>query len=109
VPELNAEYGDLILRSCKYLSKRFVTHHFIEDLVSLKDKGIASVTASYLAPVLLLIPFKYHISDFETEPIKTLIRFLYENGQKPSANSFCNKLSSLGNEFIKPLYEEFNV
>lgn len=108
VPQLNAEYGDLLLRSVKLLSRRFLTYHFIEDLVALKNRSGDATTASYLAPALSLLNFSDYISDFETGSIIELVRFLYENGEKESANNFCNKISSTGNLFLKPLYDEFN-
>lgn len=108
VPELDESYAKLLLDSAKALNKKVVTHHLMEDFVPLVNKGTPLEVAKLFAPILLEIPFNEYISDFEAEPIKTLVRFLYENNQKDSANTFCHKISSLGNDFLKPLYTEFN-
>lgn len=108
VPELSESNTDLILKSSRQINKHFYTHELVENLIALKGKGNLSKTAEYIGKIVSSISFNDYLSDFDSKHIIELVTFLYQNGQKEIANIFCNKLSRQGNEFLKPVYNNYN-
>ncbi|KAB2859044.1 MAG: hypothetical protein F9K09_03825 [Flavobacteriales bacterium] len=105
-PEINDEYTNLVLKSTKIPEKDFHTHYLIENLNKKKDKGDRNVTAKNIGIILNSIQFTPYFSSTDNKLIVDLVTFLYQNGQKPAANEFCNKMAKQGHEFLKDIYNK---
>ena len=105
-PEINDEYTTLVLKSTKIPEKDFHTHYLIENLNKKKDKGDRNVTAKNIGIILNSIQFTPYFSSTDNKLIVDLVTFLYQNGQKPAANEFCNKMAKQGHEFLKDIYNK---
>ena len=109
IPELNEEYTQLALKSSKFLTlDNLRSHDVIGNLVILKDKGNSLETAKNLGKILASIPFtQYHLR-YDIDSLTNIVIFLYENKQKVIADEFCNKVASLGADFLIEIYKKYN-
>jgi hypothetical protein len=106
VPELNDTYNKLILNSCKYIKSVDLTHNLLVNLIRLKNKGNAKVTAKYIGEIILQLFFDGYFSDSVKDLIKELISFLFANEQREIAATFCNRIASDNQQFfLKEIYE----
>jgi len=93
------------------LGKKQYHHHDLFDrLVILMKVGAPGDTAKYLAEILeaMTFPDHVHLMDDDQENLSTLIQFLYDHQQSPSANTLCNRLSKAGQSFAQELYLKNN-
>lgn len=108
IPVLNLTITTLLVASCHVSEKRSETHEILENLVRLKSHGNKLKTAEYIGTILNAFQFNEFSYITDEEPIKDLVRFLYENNQKVAANEFCDKITRLGFDFLIDLRNEFN-
>lgn len=99
-PELNEAYAKLILISCKYIDKIYLSHELLKNLVALKSKGNPIVVAKALGEIISNPNFKYYFGDSDKEHIKDLVSFLFVHGQNQVASEFCNKIASVYQQFF---------
>lgn len=106
VPELNDTYTQLIVKSCKYLDKVYLTYTLLEKLVILKDKGNPNTAAKSIGKILSSLSFNEYMSDNNKDDIKDLVSFLFAHGQNEIAADFCNMLASNHQQyFLRDIYE----
>ena len=108
-PELNENYTNLILKSCKLLDKTYLTHLLLENLVAIKSKGNPQVAAKAVGEIISALSFKDYISGFDAEYIKELVKFLFVHGQQQVAYEFCNKMAAVHQQFfLREIYEQYS-
>jgi len=47
--------------------------------------------------------------DHDKKHIRSIIEFLYNAGAQENADKICNIYGSRGNEFLRDIYEKYNV
>ncbi len=94
--------------SATYVHEDFNSPFFIEYLAELKDKGDNKETAKYIAEIYLKMPEKI-TPDFDKKHIRSIIEFLYNSGAQENANKICNIYGLRGFEFLRDIYEKYNV
>lgn len=104
LPKLTPEYTDLIATSAKYADKFHFRHELITELLRLADP----TNADEVAKIALQISFDEYLYDDDQETVKNIVRFLYLNSQKETANKISNQIALKGQEFLIPVYQEFN-
>lgn len=109
LPELTEQTSAQIVNSVKYISEFRNTHELFEDLIDKLPVGDTKKTAKYVGEILLSLDFRSYFGRYESQNITQLVQFLYENGQKSAADTLCNKISSLGHDFLKETYLHFNT
>ncbi len=106
---LNQENTDLIVMSLGLEKKYYFHERLIRTLVEFQRKGDSFETAQFLSQIILKIRIESYFLDKESETgIKTIIQFLFENGQAQAASTVCNETSRQGNMFLRELYEKYN-
>jgi hypothetical protein len=108
LPLIDAESYEWLMVSASYVHKNFNSPFFIEYLDGLKDKGGKSETAKYIGDIYLKMLEKI-TPDFDQKHIRSIIEFLYNAGAMDSANKICNIYDSRGFEFLRDIYEKYNV
>ncbi|MFN8287712.1 MAG: PIN domain-containing protein [Chitinophagales bacterium] len=107
VPKLNDTYTALVLKSSEVTDKRSYSHYLIENLVKLKDRGGLNESAKHVGIILNSMRFAPYFSSNDKKHIIDLVVFLYENGQKPIADEFCNKMAKQGDEFLIEIHNKY--
>ena len=106
VVELNNNYTNLILKSCKYIHQDYSTHRLLESLSVLKTKGNPIIAAKSIAEILSSLNFNVYMRDSDQEILKELVSFLFTNGQKKNATDLCNTMAAVHNQFfLRDIYE----
>lgn len=104
IPVLTPEYADLVAKSAKFAGSFHFRHHLIMELRRLAN----TENALFIATIINELSFEEYLYDEDQEAVTEIVRFLYENGQKETANKISNKLALTGQEFLRQLYQEFN-
>lgn len=107
VSELNETYTKLVLKSSGITDKHFHSHYLIANLINLKERGNINESAKHVGEILNSIQFDPYFSYIDNKHIIDLVVFLYENGQKHTADEFCNKMAKQGHEFLIELHNKY--
>jgi hypothetical protein len=110
VRELNETVSKLLIKSAPLINQNSHADidKLLENLIELKEKGNPQKTAEHIGQIFLSLDFKEYWYGFSTGLIIELVTFLYQYGQKKTANIFCNRLSSQQHNFLKEIYRKFN-
>lgn len=107
-PELSDNITLLVLDSIKFINRYFGIYEILDNLNKLQLQGESLLVAKNLAKILNAINYFDHLTTTDRDIVRSLVTFLYSNGQEKSANLFCNRLFKLGHDFIRDLYNDFN-
>jgi hypothetical protein len=107
IEKLDDENSDLLVRTVGYVDRTYNTHHVINVLNLLKEKGEPAINALHIGKILNAFSLNDYLKTFENSLLH-LIQFVYEHGQKELANKLCNKLGLKGYEFQKALFAKYN-
>jgi hypothetical protein len=105
--EIDDEKIKWLNASASYVHLGYDSPFFIEYLDDLKGTGELQKTSKYIGKIFLKMLEK-SAPDFDELHIKSIIEFLYKSGNKDGADKICDKYGSLGHEFVRPLYEQYN-
>ena len=94
--------------SAPYVHEDFNSPFFIKCLDELKDKGDGKEAAKYIAEIYLKMLEKI-TPDFDKKHIRSIVEFLYNAGAQENADKICNIYGSRGYEFLRDIYEKYNV
>ena len=108
LPEIDTESYDWLMLSAPYFHEDFNSPFIIECLDELKNKGDGKETAEYIAQIYLKMLEKI-TPDFDKKHIRSIVDFLYNAGAHENANKICNIYGSRGNEFLRDIYEKYNI
>jgi hypothetical protein len=106
--KIDTESYDWLMFSAPYVHEDFNSPFFIEYLDELKDKGDGKETAKYIGEIYLRMLEKI-TPDFDEKHIRSIIEFLYNSDAQEYANKICNIYGSRGYEFLRDIYEKYNV
>ena len=108
LPQITAESNEWLILSATHVNEDYNSTFFIEYLDKLKDKGDKEETAKYIGEIYLKMLEKF-TPDHDKKHIRSIIEFLYNSGAKENADKICNIYGSRGYEFLRDIYEKFNV
>jgi hypothetical protein len=108
LPQITAESKEWLMLSATYVHEDFNSTFFIEYLDKLKDKGDSKVTAEYIWKIYLEMLEKI-TPDYDKKHIRSIVEFLYDAGARENANKISNIYGSRGFEFLRDIYEKYNV
>ena len=108
LPQIDSESYEWLMLSAPYVHEDFNSSFFIEYLDELKDKGDSKETAKYIGEIYLGMIEK-STPDFDEKHIRSIMEFLYNSGAQENANKICNIYGSRGYEFLRDIYEKYNV
>jgi hypothetical protein len=108
LPQITAELKEWLMLSATYVHEDFNSTFFIEYLDKLKDKGDSKVTAEYIWKIYLEMLEKI-TPDYDKKHIRSIVEFLYDAGALENANKISNIYGSRGYEFLRDIYEKYNV
>jgi hypothetical protein len=77
-------------------------------LDELKNKGDGKEAAKYIGEIYLKMLEKI-TPDYDKKHIRPIVEFLYNSGAQENANKICNIYGSRGYEFLRDIYEKYNV
>ncbi|WP_028788075.1 PIN domain-containing protein [Terrimonas ferruginea] len=98
----------LILDSVTVMSEYYHWHELIEDLLTISETATNNQTAANIGKILLASDGLPLHTSYESEKLITLVTYLYENGQKATANKICDAISRQGNDFLREVYKKYN-
>ena len=106
--KIDTESYDWLMFSAPYVHEDFNSPFFIEYLDELKDKGDRKETAKYIEKIYFKMLEKF-TPDFDTKHIRLIVEFLYNASDKEKVDKICNIYGSRGYEFLRDIYEKYNV
>jgi PIN domain len=104
VDEINT---NRLLRSIPCFRDSHAIYELLIHLDKVKNNGNPNSVANQLGRILNAIKFDYYIS-LEINPLKSLVTFLFENGQGLVAKGICNELARRQYDFLNNIYEKYN-
>ncbi|MBM4065713.1 MAG: toll/interleukin-1 receptor domain-containing protein [Planctomycetes bacterium] len=105
--KIGHESFEWLMVSSSYVHEDFNSPFFIEYLNELKDKGEKAETAKYIGEIFLKILEKF-TPDYNQEHIHSIVEFVYDAGATDIANRICNIYGSMGQEFLRDIYEKYS-
>jgi hypothetical protein len=108
MPRLDEHITTLVLDSVKYMSEYYHWHTLIEDLTAISKVATDEELPANIGKILLSSPELPLHTNFESEKLIMLVEYLYENGQKATANKISDAVSKQGNDFLRDLYKKYN-
>ena len=106
--KIDIEFYEWLMLSAPYVHEGFNSPFFIKCLDELKNKGDSKETAKYIGEIYLKMLEKI-TPDFDKKHIRSIVEFLYNAGDKDQANKISNIYGSRGHEFLRDIYEKYNV
>ena len=106
--QIGTESYDWLMLSAPHVHEDFNAPFFIKCLDELKNKGDSKETAKYIAEIYLKMLEKI-TPDFDKKHIRSIVEFLYNAGAQENADKICNIYGLRGNEFLRDIYEKYNL
>ena len=106
--KIDIEFYEWLMLSAPYVREGFNSPFFIECLDELKNKGDGKEAAKYISEIYLKMLEKI-TPDFDKKHICSIIEFLYNSGAQENANKICNIYGSRGYEFLRDIFEKYNL
>jgi hypothetical protein len=103
VDEINS---NRLLKSIQYFRDSYAIYELVIHLDRIKTNGDPNSVANQLGRILTAIKFDHYIS-LEINPLKSLVTFLFENGQSLFAKEICNELAKRQYDFLNDIYEKY--
>ncbi|KIA92272.1 hypothetical protein OC25_17730 [Pedobacter kyungheensis] len=98
---LDDDSVQLIQDTLKGFSDDITTVSLMADLLKWKDTS----PAHHVATLANLITFRNY---FQHDKLTSLVEYLYQSGQKETADKIVNTLMVSGQEFLRPLYDKYH-
>jgi len=105
---LDEELVNLLLKSVPFLKDYTSSSGMLTTLIRLKDLPSPVENAPHIAHIMEALPFADYISEDQQELVKTLVTFLFEQGEKGIAKYICNKLTIKGYDFLIDTYNQYH-
>ncbi len=93
---------DWLMASAPHVRIGFASPFFIEYLDSLKDRDLE--TTKYVQGVFLRM-LESFTPDYDQKHIRSIVEYLYQSGEKESADKICNIYGSSERYFLRDLYD----
>ncbi len=106
LPKIDKENSEWLKVSAQYVGVDFSSSFFIEYLDNLKDKGDNKETSKYIGEIFLNMLSNF-TPDYDQEHIRSIIKFLFEEGNKDTAREICNIYAQRGYEFLRDIYDNY--
>jgi len=116
IPKLDEKHTKWLEFAVPHAQKIFNIPLFIEQLSyfidgprELEDKGL---NALYISRIYLKLMEGEDIPDYKEDKIKSLITYIYENGNKKAKNHadlIIDKYARSGNDMLKKIWEDYNI
>ncbi len=107
-PELNNEVTELTIVSLKDMTEYYHWHGIIDDLIRFGEQRNSPEVAENIGKILVKSTALPLHTNYESEKMKKLVVYLYENGQKETANQICDTVSRQGHSFLREVYNKYN-
>jgi hypothetical protein len=106
LPKIDKENSEWLKLSAQYAGVDSNSSFFIEYLDNLKDKGDSKETSIYIGEIFLII-LKNFTPDYDQEHIRSIIEFLFKEGNRDTARKICNIYAQRGHEFLRDIYDNY--
>lgn len=107
LPQIDDENSKWLLQALPFANVNHHAYSVIEELDHLKDKGEPVESAAHIG-LLYLMMLDSFTPDYDQEHIRSIVVFLYENGNKEAADKICNIYGARGLQFLRDIFEKYN-
>lgn len=102
--KVDNENKNWLMACAPYVDVDFKSSFFIEYLDNLKDRD--RQTTKYVGQIFLKM-LDGATPEYDQKHINSIVEYLYESGEKDTADKICNIYGSRGRDFLRHLWEKY--
>lgn len=110
IHELNERTTEIIIRTIKYIDKRYIYRYLsiVEQLLILINADNRVEHPKFVGEILQLFSFDMYLDSNKQKKLIDVVTYLYESNERMVANEFCDKHVRIGHQLLKPIYDKYN-